>query len=204
MCIRDRVKRVPQDSAIKVYQSNQPCTQAAACKNTCICELLIWNERTDILPMLRILGFFFFSGEASAQRCSMVGDVMSHSSAAAVSGSLPSSVSGVSEMYTSLTRYYLQNVCRFFPLKCSGVRYGLLTSPVRTTQNCLVLSPVVLTSPTWHNKTVLLSLQLRSHCRCRQNKTHRNWVEARQNSSKLGRDETKLSCRRCEQANSYI
>jgi len=60
--------------------------------------------------MPRILGFFFFSGEAraveaSAGRCSMGGEVTSHSSATAVSGSLPSSVSGVSATYTSHTTF---------------------------------------------------------------------------------------------------
>ena len=64
------------------------------------------------------------------------------------------------------------------------------------------------------DKTVLSCLQLCSHHRLGQDKTVlscpcrrckqailvANWklVETRQNSSKLGRDKTKLSCRRCE------
>ena len=70
------------------------CMQKLMC--TCYCNKL---------PMPRILGFFFFSGEAtaaeaSAERCSMGGDVMSHSSAAVASASLPSSFSGVSAKCT--------------------------------------------------------------------------------------------------------
>jgi len=60
------------------------------------------------LPMPRFLGFFFFSGgvgvaEASAGRCSKGGDVIFHSSAAVDSGSLTSSVSGVSVTGTTNT-----------------------------------------------------------------------------------------------------
>jgi len=70
-------------------------------------------DNDNQLPKPRILGFFFFSGEAraaeaSAQRCSMGGDVMSHSSAAALSTSLPSSVSGVSAIYTSHGAFTMQ------------------------------------------------------------------------------------------------
>ena len=82
-------------------------TQAAAHLNKFICksvQVCISHTATDDncqLPMPRFLGFFFFSGgvgvaEASAGRCSMGGDVIFHSSAAADSGSLTSSVSGVS------------------------------------------------------------------------------------------------------------
>jgi len=61
-----------------------------------------YNDGNKV-PWARILGFFFFSGEVTAAKastgcCSTGGDVrpMSHSSAAAASGSLASSVSGVS------------------------------------------------------------------------------------------------------------
>ena len=52
--------------------------------------------------------------------------------------------------------------------------YGLFTPPMRTRQNCLVLSAVVFTPPTWQDKTVCRV----SNC---VHTAHWNWVEMRQN-----------------------
>ena len=65
---------------------------------------------------------------------------------------------------------------------------GLFTPQTRTRQNFLVLSAVVFTPPTRQDKTVFVASPT----------VFTPPMRTRQNSSKLGRDETKLSCQRCE------
>jgi len=111
--INEQSQKIDSDISITSHMHTSCCMlRRAMCKCVQACNSHIATKWQLFITHATISRFLLFLGrvgvaEASAGRCSTGGDVIFHSSAPADSGSLPSSVSGVSATGTScgMTKY---------------------------------------------------------------------------------------------------